>query len=34
MKAVVEYLDSEALTLVKSINIMTTFGTPVGVLQI
>jgi len=33
MKAVVEYLDSEGLTLVNSINIMTTFGTTVGVLQ-
>ena len=33
MKAVIEYLDSEGLTLVKSINIMTTFSTTVGVLQ-
>lgn len=34
MKAVVEYLDSEGLTLVNSINTITIFGTTVGVLQI
>jgi len=33
VKAVVEYLDSEGLTLINSINIMTTFGPTEGVLQ-